>query len=67
MNENAWLRQVLANAKTAKESWPAWAKTSIDSMQTALNSHPNQEMRPAASRKRSRSVKKDNQSDLGLK
>ena len=38
MSDNAWLKQVLADAKAAKQAWPAWAKTAA--VQTSLNSHP---------------------------
>lgn len=66
MSDTSWLKQVLADAKTAKESWPAWAKTSTH---TALNSHPTHEVRPTTARAISRPavVKQNNQNGLGLK
>jgi hypothetical protein len=66
MSEHAWLKQVLADAKAAKESWPAWAQ---NSSVTALNSHPNKEADSIAIRVPSRpaAVKRGNQNDLGLK
>jgi hypothetical protein len=36
MSNKAWLKQVLEDAKAARQNWPAWAKNS--NAQTALNS-----------------------------
>lgn len=66
MSENAWLKQVLADAKAAKESWPEWAKTST---QTELNSHPNHQVCSITARDNSgpAAVKQQNQTNLGAK
>ena len=37
MREEAWLKQVLADAKDEREHWPEWAK--VADVQTSLNSH----------------------------
>lgn len=41
MSDTAWLKQVLADAKAAQQTRPAWAKTT--EVQTSLNAHPVQE------------------------
>ena len=42
MSEKAWLKEVLADAKAAKQSWPDWAKKS-SVVVTSMNSHQSQD------------------------
>lgn len=41
MSDKAWLKQVLADAKAAQQSRPAWAQAA--ELQTSLNAHPVQQ------------------------
>lgn len=40
MNEKTWLKDMLKDAKTAKQEWPDWAKVELLDMST-LEIHPN--------------------------
>jgi hypothetical protein len=66
MSENAWLKEVLADAKAAKQAWPAWAKAGT--VQISLNAHPVQasQVPPAHCQPRPPAGDKT-QNDLGLK
>jgi hypothetical protein len=44
MSDTVWLKQVLADANTATESWPDWAKNS--SSQISLNSVSGSDSKP---------------------
>lgn len=63
MSETAWLKQVLEDAKAAKDCWPDWAKdsaaeTSLNSDEHAITELPN-DRKPVK-------VKNSDQTDLGL-